>query len=292
MPVTKSPLRYPGGKTQLYQFVNEMIKLNSIRECTYIEPYSGGFGIGIELLLNGDVSRVVINDYDKSIFSLWYSILNHTEQLITLIDKTPITIEEWHRQKRIHKDVKNIKDSIENGFSTLFLNRTNRSGIIGAGPIGGYKQEGKYKLDCRFNKSSLIGKIKNIASQRSRIDLFQLDALELIILIKEQYDSKNSFIFFDPPYYIQGKNLYTNFYNHENHEELAESISNLCDYHWITTYDYAPQIQEMYKLFDNKSFSYELLYSAQQKRKATEFLFANFNTELPFNSTKVQLTPV
>ncbi|MBF2357134.1 DNA adenine methylase [Listeria welshimeri] len=292
MPVTKSPLRYPGGKTQLYQFVKEIIALNDINECTYIEPYSGGFGTGVELLLNNDVSSVVINDFDRSIYSLWFSILNHTELLIQLIEQTPISIEEWYRQKEIHEEFKECRYSIENGFSTLFLNRTNRSGIIGAGPIGGYNQEGKYKLDCRFNKTDIVNKIKNIAEQRNRIDLLQLDALQLIDLIPNNYNSQDTFIFFDPPYYVQGKNLYTNFYNHENHEELAQNIASLDDYYWITTYDYSPQIQEMYNAFPNQAFSYELLYSAQKKRKATEFLFASCKTVLPTNNYKVELNPI
>ena len=287
MPVTSSPLRYPGGKTQLYSFVKEMISLNEIETCTYIEPYSGGFGTGIELLLKGDVSRVVINDYDKSIYSLWYSIINETEQLISLIESTPISIEEWHRQKKIHEEVKEFESSIENGFSTLFLNRTNRSGIIGAGPIGGYAQKG-----CRFNKTVLIKKIKQIARQKDRIDLYRLDALELIDLILRKYSPKKSFIFFDPPYYIQGKNLYTNFYKHEDHRELAEGINRLQNYYWITTYDYATQIQEIYSQYENKAFSYELLYSAQRKRKATEYLFASCKTKLPLTDIKVRLNSI
>lgn len=290
MPHTKSPLRYPGGKTQLYKFVKSIMDLNHI-DGTYIEAYSGGFGIGIELLLNRDVERVVINDYDKSIYSLWYSILHHTDDLISLIEQTPITIEEWYTQKEINKNFKKYRNSLENGFSTLFLNRTNRSGIISAGPIGGYNQNSKYKLDCRFNKDGIIKKIRAIAEEKNRIDLFQLDAIKLIDLIPSKYDSNNSFIFFDPPYYVQGKNLYTNFYTHDDHEELAFKISNLDRYYWITTYDFTPQIQEIYNHYENKACTYELLYSAQDKRRATEFLFASEKTKL-HSADKVKLSNV
>ncbi|EGO8793108.1 DNA adenine methylase [Enterococcus faecalis] len=290
MPHTKSPLRYPGGKTQLYRFVKSIMDLNNING-TYIEAYSGGFGIGVELLLNEDVERVVINDYDKSIYSVWYSILHHTDALISLIEQTPITIEEWRRQKDININYKNYRNSLENGFSTLFLNRTNRSGIINAGPIGGYQQNSNYKLDCRFNKTGLIKKIRMIADKKDRIDLFQLDAVQLIDRIPERYDCETSFIFFDPPYYIQGKNLYTNFYTHKDHEKLAIKISNLEQYYWITTYDYTPQIQDIYNQFDNKACTYELLYSAQNKRKATEFLFASEKTNL-ISADKVKLSPI
>lgn len=291
MPHTLSPLRYPGGKTQLYTFVRDTIKNNSIHECVYIEPYSGGFGAGLQLLFNDEVERVVINDYDRSIYSVWYSILNHTEKLIELIENTPINIESWHEQKNIYNENKKYRNSLKNGFATLFLNRTNRSGIINAGPIGGYDQKGSYLLDCRFNKKALIKKVENIASLKNRISLYQKNALDLIDIIHSNYPKENTFIFFDPPYYDQGKKLYTNFYNHSDHEKLAKKISELDSYHWITTYDYQPQIHEIYNKFPNNSFYYELLYSAQKKRIAQEYIFSNTITSLA-STEKVKLTLV
>lgn len=280
MPVTKSPLRYPGGKTQLTHFVSNLLTINELNNATYIEAYAGGFGVGIELLLNDRVDNVVLNDYDKSIYSVWYSILNNTDELVKLIENTPISITSWYEQKQMHDEFKGYRNSIENGFSTLFLNRTNRSGIINGGPIGGYKQNGKYLLDCRFNKKKIIEKIIKIADQKHRITLYQKDALKLIDIVKEQHTPENTFCFFDPPYYKQGKNLYTNFYKHNDHLKLAKKISELKEYYWITTYDKAPQIHEIYNSYSNHQFEYELLYSAQNKRKATEFIFASKKTKL------------
>lgn len=291
MPHTHSPFRYPGGKTQLSKFVAETIYQNDIRNCTYIEPYSGGFGAGLDLLLNGHVDEVLINDYDRSIYSVWYSILNNTDQLIELIDQTPITIETWYEQKKIHQETKKYRNSIENAFSTLFLNRTNRSGIINAGPIGGYEQKGNYLLNCRFNKQSVINKIIKIAENRNQIRLLQKDAIQLINIIKTEYNPDNTFIFFDPPYFEQGKNLYTNFYLKKDHKKLAKKISELDDYYWITTYDYQPQIQEIYNTFQNNRYFYELIYSAQTKRKALEFLFSSEKTILQ-SQNKIVLTTI
>jgi len=290
MPVTKSPLRYPGGKTQLASFVANLINVNHIRNGTYIEPFSGGAGIAIELLLTNKVKRIVLNDYDKSIYSVWYSILNHTDKLISLIENTPITIDTWFEQKSIYEKNKNYRNSLENGFSTLFLNRTNRSGIINSGPIGGYNQNGNYKLDCRFNKINLINKIISIANEKNRIDLFQKDALALIKIINQNYSIETSFIFFDPPYFIQGNKLYTNFYNDKDHFDLAKAIANLNNFHWITTYDYTEKIYDIYsKYIKLQKFQYQLLYSAQNKIKATEFLFASPKTTIT-NFSKVILT--
>lgn len=291
MPRTLSPLRYPGGKTQLANFVTETIRLNNIQNCTYIEPYSGGFGAGLDLLFKNQVNSVVINDYDRSIYSIWYSILNHTEELIDLIEHTPITIDSWYEQKEIHHQYKKYRNSIENGFSTLFLNRTNRSGIINAGPIGGYKQDGKYLIDCRFNREDLINKILTIAEMKDRITLYQKDAIKLIDIIKIKYTPENSFIFFDPPYFEQGQNLYTNFYKPKDHKKLAKKISELENYFWITTYDFKPQIHDIYNSFPNHRYYYELFYSVQNKRKAKEFIFSSEKTIL-HSLNNIELTPI
>lgn len=290
MPRTSSPLRYPGGKTQLTSFVRNLLITNNIVEGTYIEPFAGGAGVAIQLLLDGDVNSIVINDYDKSIYSIWYSILNNTEKFISLISNTPITIDEWHKQKAIYLRNKNRQNSLEGAFATFFLNRTNVSGIISGGPIGGMNQTGKYKIDCRFNKVDLIRKIRLIADRRENITLYRKDALELIDIINENYDTDSTLIFFDPPYYVQGKNLYLSFYSNNSHKKLFEKIGILNDFYWITTYDYAPQISEIYHNVDQK-YEYELSYSVNKKRKAKEFMFASEKIKI-YSFDKVLLSKI
>ena len=139
-------------------------------------------GVALRLLLNDDVEKIMVNDFDKGIYAFWYSVLNYTEQLIEKIETTPITIEEWKVQRDIQNNKDNYEDLLSLGFSTLFLNRTNRSGIIKAGVIGGLKQNSNYKLDCRFNRKKLSEKISLIASMRNRIQLYNMDAEEFIRL--------------------------------------------------------------------------------------------------------------
>ena len=152
--MTYSPLRYPGGKNRLAPFIGKICFDNKITE-HYVEPYSGGASVALFLLFEGFVEKITINDKDRSIYAFWYSVLNQSEELCNLIEETPITINEWKKQKEVQKNTDNVT-LLELGFSTFFLNRTNRSGIIKAGVIGGYKQENIYKLDCRFNKEDLI----------------------------------------------------------------------------------------------------------------------------------------
>lgn len=278
MPSTDSILRYPGGKSQLSKYVAHLIKKNDSSR-TYIEPFAGGFGIALYLLFNGQVDRIVMNDYDPSIFAVWYAVLNKTEDLISLIDRTNVTLSEWYKQRSIHEEFHTQPQSLENAFSTLFLNRTNVSGIIQGGPIGGQSQAGKYKINCRFNKETLKNKIRRIADNKNRIILNNLDAKEFIRTELPKYDSKDTFIFFDPPYFKQGRNLYLSFPSNEEHRILAEEIVDLTDYKWITTYDYEEEILNLYYPYV-QSFEYSLRYSANQKKMAREYLFASKLTEI------------
>ncbi|WP_128103652.1 DNA adenine methylase [Paenibacillus sp. DCT19] len=278
MPITDSPLRYPGGKSQLTKFVKNLISINGLVDLTYIEPFSGGSGISINLILNDVVKRIIINDIDPSIHAFWYSILNMNDEFIEKILETPVTIESWHAQKQILEKYKNDPHSLANGFATFYLNRTNRSGIISGGVIGGLKQNGKYKIDCRFNKKSLIEKIEKIGRKKSQIILYNLDAKVMTREIIRNLNPKNSFIFFDPPYYVQGKNLYTNSFEHEDHILLRDAIINLNDYYWITTYDYQKQLIDLYSSVPN--YQYYITYSAQNKRKEKELLFCSQHTKI------------
>ena len=269
-----TPLRYPGGKSKLYEYVRELVILNNCS--TYIEPYAGGAGVALRLLINRDVDRIMINDYDKSIYALWYSILNDSEKLIELIEKTDISIDEWYNQKSIQENKQLTENLLELGFSTLFLNRVNRSGIIKAGVIGGKNQTGHYKMDCRFNKSDIIERIRLIASFKHKIKLHNLDAE--VFIKKSTSRTKDSLTFFDPPYYQKGPGLYTNFYSHEDHVNLSKTIKKHMDNkNWIITYDIHDEIKNIYDEYDYKK--YYLNYSITNPSKGQEYMFFSKNID-------------
>ncbi|GEL66587.1 DNA adenine methylase [Marinilactibacillus psychrotolerans] len=262
-----SPLRYPGGKNKTYDYLKYLVEKNNIQ--TYIEPYCGGAAVALKLLINNDVKKIMINDFDRSIYAFWYSILNYTDSFIEEVEKAVFSIEEWEKQKTIQRN-KQTTDLLSLGFSTFYLNRTNRSGIISAGPIGGKNQNGNYKMDCRFNKNSLINKIKLIASNKSKIKLYNLDAIDFIK--KNIVRTKNSLIFFDPPYFVKGKDLYTNFYELPDHQELKKNIEKYLNNHkWILTYDTHDSIQNIYSSFEY--YTYQLNYSAGSSKKGLEYIF-------------------
>lgn len=273
-----SPLRYPGGKYKLYNYIAELVRVN---DCTtYIEPFCGGAAVAIELLLNGVVNKIIINDYDYTIYCFWYSILYETEAFIELIQNVDVSLQEWHAQKNIRNGIDDY-DMLEIGFSTFFLNRTNRSGIIDkAGPIGGLNQTGNYAIDCRFNKERLITEIRRIAEQREHIRLYNMEALTFIEEVVVH--TKKSFVFFDPPYYGRGPELYTNFYTHGDHLNLSKAIlTKLKNRKWVVTYDNVNAIKSMYRKV--RSIEISLQYTLQEKRKSSEVLFFSRTVVRPQN---------
>lgn len=263
-----SPLRYPGGKGKLSLFMEYMIDRLGHRGGTYIEPFAGGAGIAVELLLKNVVNRIVINDYDKGVWSFWKAILTETDRFVEQVRTVPLTIDEWYRQHKICVN-QNDKYSFELGFATFYMNRTNHSGIIKGGVIGGLEQAGNWTMDVRFNREDLINRIQNIASRKKDIKLYNKDISSFITNYVPLYED-NAFIYFDPPYYKKGKQLYMNYFSHEDHVRIESAIRQHINCDWIITYDDVKEIEEIYK--DYQLYLYDLNYSVSAKCKASELM--------------------
>ncbi|QAT16526.1 DNA methyltransferase [Candidatus Velamenicoccus archaeovorus] len=272
-----SPLRYPGGKNKLAEFIASLCVNNKINKC-YVEPYAGGASVALYLLLNGYVEEVIINDYDRAIYSFWYSILNYTERFCEKIKNTEVNLANWNKFKNIHskKEEANLFDL---GFATFFLNRTNRSGIITGGPIGGMMQEGKYKIDCRFNDENLIKRIQFIAIHKKNIRLYMMDALCLIEKMQNERKVNNLFFYFDPPYYSKGPLLYMSHYEHDDHKKLSEAIKRINKSKWVVSYDNTREIRELYATCEKRE--YFLLHTAYKVKKGEEILFISKGLLVP-----------
>lgn len=264
-----SPLRYPGGKGRLGPWLAGLMRHNHISGGWYVEPYAGGAGVAIYLLTQEYVDHIVINDLDPVVHAFWWAVLNDTEQFLSLLAKTPVTMDHWHRQKEIHAEPEKFSMT-EVGFATFFLNRTNRSGILKGGVIGGKRQDGPYLLDARFNKVNLAERIRDVASLADKITLCNKDALTLLADIKQDLPSR-SLIYLDPPYYQKGSQLYRNHYQPEDHKKIADYVRDI-QTPWVVTYDCCPEIREIYRGCNEVQFS--LHYSTASSRPlATEVMF-------------------
>lgn len=271
-----TPLRYPGGKGKLTEFIKLVFEQNELLDGHYIEPYAGGAGIAITLLLQSYASCIHLNDINASVFAFWSSVINDPEGLCRKIRDVNVTMEEWHKQKAILAAPAN-HSSLEVAFSTFFLNRTNRSGIIWGGVIGGKNQDGPWKLDARFNKSDLISRIERIALYRSRIRLYNRDAADLIANVLPTLP-KSSLCYLDPPYYLKGEGLYENHYQHADHVAIAKLVKNIA-IPWIVSYDHAPEIVKTYR--GCPTIEYGISYSAHDRYKGAEVMFFSKGLAIP-----------
>lgn len=258
-----SPLRYPGGKTSLVGVLESLIYGNQLQGCTYVEPFAGGAGAGLKLLSDGHVDRVIINDADKAVYAFWKSIVTEPDNFIDRIMHAPLNVEEWERQREVYRRPGRRK-RIDLGFAAFYLNRCNRSGIImNGGPIGGYDQKGKWKIDARFNRTELSARITHLAGYGDRIAVFNMDAKQLLADLEVVAPNERCFVYADPPYYMKGQELYLNHFADEDHASFAEAILDLEDTAWAITYDAHPRIRSLYS--SQRIQSFRLRYSAHHE---------------------------
>jgi len=265
-----TPLRYPGGKGKLAAFIKRVLQRNHLLDGEYVEPYAGGAAIALELLLHEYVSHVYINDISRPVFAFWRSVVDDTERLCRLVRNTRLTMEVRDRQKRILMN-QDDHDDLALGFAMFFLNRTNRSGILNAGVIGGRDQSGLWKIDARYNADELVSRIMAIARLKCRISVTGLDALEFLREGGTRWPPK-TLIYCDPPYYIKGRDLYYDYYEHEDHERVAFFVTHqIRRQKWIVSYDNVKQVRDLYAGF--KMIAYRIGYSAKSSRRGTEVMF-------------------
>jgi DNA adenine methylase len=279
----ESPLRYPGGKACLFPFISKLFYENNLVGTDYAEPYAGGAGLALKLLFNEYVNRIYINDYDYLIHCFWKSVLDSNGRFCDWMEDVTVSLDNWHYYKTIQNNPTKFSE-FEVAQATFFLNRTNVSGVLKGGPIGGQKQTSKYKIDARFNKVDLIKRIERIGQFRSRIKLSNSDGLKFIKMLNKKPDG--IFVYLDPPYVQKGAELYMNYYVKKDHERLARQVE-LIRHKWLVSYD---NNEFILKLYDkNQKITYRLSQSASN-RVGTEVLV--FSNDTMYANAKHQLRDV
>src|ERR1700682_478813 len=256
-----TPLRYPGGKGKLAEYVKEIIRANKLYDGEYVEPYAGGAAIGLELMFQEYVRQIRMNDVSRHVYSFWQSIINETDELCRLVKNTRLSVASWDRQKRIFANPRD-HSYVQVAFATFFLNRTNRSGILNGGPIGGRDQTGPWKIDARYNADELVFRIESIAKMRNRIKLTHSDAIAFLKFGLPKWPKK-TLIYLDPPYYDQGRELYYDYYKSKDHADVAKLVADkMTNRFWMVSYDNVTAIKKLYSGF--RSVVYNVGYTARE----------------------------
>jgi DNA adenine methylase len=272
-----SPLRYPGGKGKLTQFIKLLLDKNDLHDIHYAELYAGGSGVALALLYSEYATRIYINDLDRAIFSFWKSVVDHTEELCRLVRNRPLSVNEWRRQRRVlaRQDEASL---LELGFAAFYLNRVNRSGIITGGLIGGLEQKGEWGVDARFNRAELIERIEKVARYRGRISVSNQDASDFLQRVVAKLPGQ-SLSYLDPPYYVKGQHrLYANYYLPKDHAKVKRIVAAL-ERPWIVSYDATAEILELYD--DYRRIVYGVQYSAADRYRGAEVMFFSPRMHVP-----------
>lgn len=282
-----TPLRYPGGKAKLAEYVKSLMKANRLIDGEYVEPYAGGSAIALELLFHEYVSRIHINDISRPVHAFWKSVLDDSEEFCRLVLQKPLTVAQWDKQKKVLRNPDD-HDHVELGFAMFFLNRTNRSGILNAGIIGGRDQTGPWKIDARYNAKELVHRIEAIARMRDRIKLTRQDALRFLKAGISKWP-KETLIYLDPPYYVKGRDLYYDFYEHKDHKRIADFINeSAIQQKWIVSYDNVQPIRDLYP--SSRFITYDIGYSARSASQGSEVMFFCDGLKVPPLIGSIRLT--
>lgn len=275
--VTVSPLRYPGGKGLLYSRLRQIIRENDLTSSTYVEPYAGGAGAALGLLISGQVEEIAINDLDPAVYAFWRAVVEEPDEFSRLVRTVDLTVDEWKKQREVYDSAPH-NSFLQLGFATFYLNRTNRSGVLNGGPIGGKDQSGNYKIDARFNRDTLLERIRLIGLHANRIAVTNLDGREVI---KRYAEHENAFIYADPPYFEKAGSLYMNAFDDSDHQSLADRLNLAKGARWVLTYDNVSKVHSLYS--DRRRTLFSLNYSAHRVTKALEVMVFSDSLQIPMD---------
>lgn len=272
-----TPLRYPGGKGALYTTLRDLVRANDLSSGTYVEPYAGGVGAGLALLITGVVKRIVVNDLDPALYAFWRSVVKDPEGFAKQVAEVELSVREWRKQKEIYRSA-DRRDYLPLGFATFYLNRTNHSGVLNAGPIGGLDQTGSYKIDARFNRAALLERLRLIALHASQIVVLRHDGRKVI---KRYTAMQDTIVYADPPYFQKAGTLYMNSFTDEDHRDLARCLADAQSGRWLLTYDDVDEVESLYRQFRRERFS--LSYSAHRVTRGKELMVYSHGLRVPWS---------
>jgi DNA adenine methylase len=252
--------------------------------CKLVEPYAGSAAVTLALVSEGICSEALIVERDPLMYSFWQVAFSNPEALIKKIQEADVSLKTWH-ELRVLLDCEQPDDGsiVEMAFAALFFNRTNFSGVLHTGPIGGQEQSSDYKIDCRFNRTDLVSKIESLAGLREKIEVRFGDAIDII---KENKRRVAPFFYIDPPYFVQGRKLYRHHYKLRDHVALSKALIS-AKFKWMLSYDNHEVIQSLYSDFTQVEKSFQ--YSTRVSKSENELLITNLDVPLEWRAQQLEL---
>jgi DNA adenine methylase len=189
-----------------------------------VEPFFGGASVALHLAEQYPHLNIVLIDKNPAIAHFWQYLV-YTDRLAHEIEQYQPTVNDFYERKEK-----------TDPLSVLIVNRCSHSGR-GGGPIGGKSQEGRWKIDARWDRARLGETARRIhAMLRGRTTVIAGDGIA--------YLDNHASYYCDPPYFSAGDQLYHCSFSAADHQRLAAALSR-CD-SWLLSYDDHPEVRKLY----------------------------------------------
>ena len=258
--MSRSALRYPGGKSRAVKHLVPMIQEMGVKEM--LSPFIGGGSIELELAARG----VRVHGYDlfRPVVCFWQAMMKNPDELIELI-KMCHPLEGKEEFKELQEKLRQgIDDDPTLEAAVYFiLNRCSFSGTVLS---GGYSSQA---AERRFTESS-ITRVRAIADTKYDLTVRWADFRESM-----EAHPKDMFVYADPPYILgSNSNLYGdsgNLHREFDHKALHELLSERSK--WVLSYNNCYTVRQMYK--DYKFYYPDWKYGMGEDKESKEILIVS-----------------
>lgn len=268
---------YIGGKSKIGKWIKEFIPTDIE---TYVEPFSGAFWVyyNMDLTKYPNLKRVVYNDFNKVNANLFACVRKYKEFFEYIKD---IPAQEKDRfieyQKSAFEDFVFNPDepNFQKGLEYIYVVTQVFSGI---------RPETSNFVDLKGKYSSKFNAFRNKLNNPKFFNHFDKithvrhgDFQDVV----EEFDSPTTYFYLDPPYW-KTEDYYSNQdFDREDHERLAEVLSNIEGKYSLSYYHF-DLLEEMYDRNTHRWVNKEYAKSAgavagKKQSKGNELLIMNYN---------------
>ena len=261
----KTFIKYPGGKSRMVKPILERLPESN----TFVDAFVGGGSVSIAYAKKYPNSIIYMNDLDKFTYSMWKVVVSGSdkdvENLSVFISQVP-TIELFKK----NRELMSSEDTVIRAYLGIFFHKCTFSGMFDGNPIGGFKQESKWKVGCHYNSENIIRKMLAVRKLlRGRTIVTNNDFRDLKIDADLYY--------FDPPYVVVGEKLYSVGFDEKDHIDLSNIIKQIGG-GWVLSYNDHPLVRDIYSDCKIESLDHTMTMSSfcgeKKCRVKTELLIS------------------